>query len=89
MHAAARHDSGRRALLMISAARASTAGSGSGRAMCQTRRANSSTGQSCAWACTSCGRQTVTAPVSTGSVSTRIALSSAAGSCSGRQTRSK
>ncbi len=46
-------------------------------------------GQSCASACTSCGRQTVTAPVSTGSVRTRIAPSSAAGSCSGRQTRSK
>ena len=65
------------------------AGSGSGRATCQTRLANSSTGQSYASACTSCGKQTVTAPVSAGSVSTRIAASSADGSCSGRHTRSK
>jgi 3D-(3,5/4)-trihydroxycyclohexane-1,2-dione acylhydrolase (decyclizing) len=47
-----------------------------------------STGQSNASACTSCGRQRVTAPVSAGSVRTRIAPSRAAGSCSGRQTRS-
>ena len=74
---------------MISAARAITAVSGSGRETCQTRLANSSTGQSYACACTSCGKQTVTAPVSAGSVSTRIAEISAAGSCSGRQIRSK
>ena len=46
-------------------------------AMCQVRSANSSTGQSWASACTSCGSATVTAPVSTGSVNTRIAPSSA------------
>ena len=46
-------------------------------------------GQSNASACTSCGIAIVTAPVSAGSVSTRIAPSSAAGSCSGRHTRSK
>ena len=57
--------------------------------MCQTRLANSSSGQSWASACTSCGRAMVTAPASVGSVSTRMAPSSAAGSCSGRHTRSK
>ena len=55
----------------------------------QTRGANSPAGQSCASACTSCGRARVTAPVCAGSVSTRIAASSEAGSCSGRQIRSK
>ena len=57
--------------------------------MCQTRLSNSATGQSYASACTSCGKHRVTAPVSAGSVSTRIAASRAAGSCSGRQIRSK
>jgi hypothetical protein len=50
---------------------------------------NSSSGQSYASACTSWGSATVTAPVSAGSVSTRIAPSSACGNCSGRHTRSK
>ena len=58
-------------------------------AMCQTRLANSSSGQSYASAWTSCGSASVTAPVSAGSVSTRIAASSADGSCSGRLTRSQ
>ena len=57
--------------------------------MCQTRFANSSSGQSNASACTSCGSAIVTAPVSAWSVSTRIAASSACGSISGRHTRSK
>lgn len=57
--------------------------------MCQTRRRKNSTGQSYASACTSCGRHSVTAPVSTGSVSTRIAASAAGISCSGRMIRSK
>jgi hypothetical protein len=74
---------------IAAAARSNAAGSGVGRATCQTRLANSSSGQSCASACTSCGSARVTAPVSTGSASTRIAPSSAAGSCSGRHTRSK
>lgn len=74
---------------MAATARASAARSGTGRAMCQTRLANSSSGQSQASACTSWGKATVTAPASDGSVSTRIAPSSAAGNCSGRQTRSK
>ena len=52
-------------------------------------RRTAPTGQSYASACTSCGSATVTAPISAGSVSTRIAPSNAAGSCSGRQTRSK
>ncbi len=63
--------------------------SGSGRATCQVRSANSDSGQSNASACTSCGSAMVAAPVSTGSVSTRIAPISADGSCSGRHTRSK
>ncbi len=74
---------------MISAACAITDRSGSGQATCQVRSANSDSGQSNASACTSCGNAMVAAPVSTGSVSTRIAPSSAAGSCSGRHTRSK
>jgi hypothetical protein len=72
-----------------STARASAAASGSGRPTCQVRSANSSTGQSKASACTSCGKHSVTAPVSAGSVSTRIADNRAPGSCSGRQMRSK
>ena len=81
--------SGRRADLMTSAARSIATGSGTGRATCQTRLANRASGKSYASACTSCGRQSVTAPVSTGSVSTRIAASSDDASCSGRQIRSK
>ena len=80
---------GRAAEPITRAARASAAGSGTGRGTCQTRGANSSPGQSKASVCTSCGRAIVTAPVSAGSVSTRMAASSADGSCSGRQTRSK
>ena len=57
--------------------------------MCHTRFANNSSGQSWASACTSCGSARVTAPVSAGSLSTRIAPNNAAGSCSGRHTRSK
>ena len=71
--------SGRFAARMTSAARATATGSGSGRPTCHTRRANSSSGQSNASACTSCGIAMVTAPVSAGSVRTRIAASSADG----------
>ena len=81
--------SGRRAVLITASARSRAAGSGTGRATCQTRGANRAAGQSQASACTSWGRARVTAPVCAGSVSTRIAPSSAEGSCSGRQTRSK
>ena len=81
--------SGLRADRSTATARASAAGSGTGRGMCQTRLANSSSGQSNASAWTSWGRATVTAPVSAWSVSTRMAASSAAGSISGRHTRSK
>ena len=81
--------SGARADRSTSAARASAAGSGTGRGTCQTRGRNSSVGQSYASACTSCGSASVTAPVSAGSVSTRIAASRAAGSCSGRLIRSQ
>ncbi len=75
--------------MINSAAALIIADSGSGRATCQTRFSNSSTGQSYASACTSCGKHRVTAPVSAGSTSTRIAASSAEGNCSGRQIRSK
>ncbi len=57
--------------------------------MCHTRLAKSSSGQSSASACTSWGRAIVTAPVSAGSVSTRMAASREGMSCSGRLTRSK
>ena len=70
-----------------SAAAARTSGSGSGRRTRQTRRSNSSSANSNASACTSCGSASVTAPVSAGSVSTRIAASSAGASCSGRSIR--
>jgi hypothetical protein len=81
--------SGRRAARIAPTARVTAAGSGTGLAMCHTRGANSWPGQSYASACTSWGSASVTAPVSAGSVSTRIARSSALGSCSGRQMRSK
>ena len=57
MHAAAGHE--QRSLgaeRSRPTARASAAGSGTGRATCQTRLANSSSGQSWASACTSCGQ---------------------------------
>ncbi len=74
---------------MTAAAASSSAVSGNGRATCQTRFSNNDPGQSWASACTSCGKHNVTAPVSAGSVRTRIADISAAGNCSGRQIRSK
>ena len=78
---------GRRAPRISAAASASTSGSGSGRRTRHTRLANSSSGKSWASACTSCGSASVTAPVCAGSVSTRIAASSALASCSGRSIR--
>jgi hypothetical protein len=81
--------SGRRAARSTAAARATAAGSGTGRGTGQVRGASSSAGQSNASAWTSCGRQIVAAPVAAGSVSVRMAPSSASGSCSGRLTRSK
>ncbi len=74
---------------MRAAASSTAICSGTGRAMRQVRSRNSSTGNSHASACRSSGRQIVAAPVSAGSVSTRIAPSRADGSCSGRHTRSK
>ena len=68
---------------------ASTEASARGRRMCHSRSAKNSSGTSMISACTSSGRQIVTAPVSTGSVSTRIAPKSAEKTCSGRCTRSK
>ena len=73
------HDERTAAPRMTAAARAIAAGSATGRGTCQIRLENSSTGQSNASACTSSGKQMVTAPVSAGSVSTRIAARSAAG----------
>ncbi len=81
--------SGLRADRSTATARSSAAGSGSGRGTYQVRSVKSSSGQSWASACTSCGSASVTAPVSAGSVSTRIAASSADGSCSGRLIRSQ
>ena len=64
--------------------------SGSGRATCQTRaRRTARPASRTPRPARPAGSARVTAPVSTGSVSTRIALSSADGSCSGRLTRSK
>ena len=74
---------------MAAAASCTSSGSGAGRGTRQTRRANSSAGQSNASVAVSCGSASVTAPVAAGSVSTRMACSKAVGSCSGRQIRSK
>ncbi len=57
--------------------------------MRHTRGARNSSGQSWASACTSWGSASVTAPVSTGSVSVRTAARAAPISCSGRLIRSK
>src|SRR5207302_904750 len=54
-----------------------------------TRRSNSASGYGKASAWTSCGRASVTAPVSAGDVRTRIASGSAAMICSGRLIRSQ
>ncbi len=64
-------------------------GSGAGRRTDHTRSVKNSSGQSYASACTSCGRARVTAPVSAGSVSTRMAFSAEGISASGRWIRSK
>ena len=74
---------------MRSAARARREASGRGRAMTQVRGASSSSGQSKASAWTSWGKASVTAPVSAGEVSTRMAAGSASMSISGRSMRSK
>ena len=60
--------------------------SGRGRRRCQTFGAKKASGQSKASACTSCGSEIVTAPVSAGSVSTRIAARRIAGSFSAPST---
>ncbi len=80
---------GRWALRSTSVARASATASGCARGTCQVRPAKSSSGQSKASAWTSWGSAIVTAPVSAGSVSVRIAPSIACGNCSGRSTRAK
>ena len=63
--------------------------SGTARGTVQARSARNSSGQSNASAWTSCGKASVTAPVSAGLVSTRIAASAAGITCSGREIRSK
>src|SRR5919201_1105239 len=81
--------SGRSALRMTSAAAASRLSSGTMRGIRQIRGSTNSAGNSHAWACTSWGSATVTAPVSAGLVSTRIAATAAGTSCSGRSIRSQ
>ncbi len=56
-------------------ARANGPRSGSGRRRCHSRGARNASGTSSASACTSSGSAIVTAPVSAGSVSTRMAAS--------------
>ncbi len=68
---------------------ATSSGSAIGRRITQSRSAKNSAGKSNAWDWTSWGSDSTTAPVSTGSVSTRIACGSAVSSCSGRLIRSK
>lgn len=80
---------GRRASRIAVTAVASSEASAAGRRTVQVRSWKNSSGQSYASACTSCGSASVTAPVSTGSVSTRIACRAAGMSASGRVTRSK
>ena len=63
--------------------------SGRGLRICHSRSAKNSSGTSIVSAWTSSGRQIVTAPVSAGSVNTRIAPRSELKSCSGRLMRSK
>ena len=63
--------------------------SGLGLGMCHIRFLNKSAGKSKASACTSCGMARVTAPVSAGEASTRIASGRAKMACSGRLSRSQ
>jgi hypothetical protein len=63
--------------------------SSAGRRITQSRSANNSAGQSYACDCTSCGSDSTTAPVSAGSVNTRIAAGNAVNNASGRLIRSK
>jgi hypothetical protein len=81
--------SGRSASASSRAAASTSSASGAGRRMVQSRSAKNSAGQSYACDWMSCGSEITTAPVSTGSVSTRIAVGSAVSNCSGRVMRSK
>ena len=71
------------------AARRRSSASGRGLGIVHTRGSNSASGYGKASAWTSCGRASVTAPVSAGDVRTRIASGSAAMICSGRLIRSQ
>ena len=71
------------------AARRRSSASGRGLGIVHTRGSNSASGYGKASAWTSCGRASVTAPVSAGDVRTRIASGSAATICSGRLIRSQ
>ena len=80
---------GRFEAAMRRVASARSAASGRGRRTRQTRGSKNRVGQSHASDWTSSGSEIVTAPVSTGSVSTRNASGSEPRSCSGREMRSK
>jgi hypothetical protein len=80
---------GRDASRMRLAACRIAAASGRLRGIAHTRVSNNASGNSAASACTSCGSASVTAPVSAGDVSTRIASIKANGNCSGRLIRSQ
>ena len=80
---------GRLASAISWAARRSAARSARARGTYQVRSRNSAVGKSQASAWTSCGRASVTAPVSAGLVRVRIASSRAVGSWSGRLIRSQ
>jgi hypothetical protein len=81
--------SGRRAARTSSAARATASGAGGRRQIVHTRDSMNDSGTSKASVWRSSGSASVTAPVSAGSLSTRMASSAEGTSCSGRSMRSK
>ena len=80
---------GRRERSISRAASAMRSAAGGVRSIRHVRSSNRCDGKCQACACTSCGSEIVTVPVSAGSVRTRIASGSAVRSCSGREMRSK
>src|SRR6476660_529751 len=81
--------SGQRAARIRVAASLRSALSGRVRGIVHTRLRKNSCGKSNAYACTSWGMDKVTAPVSAGDVSTRMASGNEVRSCSGRWIRSQ
>ncbi len=69
---------------IASTARAIAVASPRGLAIVQTRGSKNCAGYSNASVCVSCGKASVTAPVSAGEVSTRMASGSAVSNCSAR-----